>query len=167
MAGAARDPVSKSMDRAARQLLDRVYKARGGWVATRLKDPTPAQAARWLERGINVTGRDPVSGGFNARTRWARALVRALWYQHKWYSGRPGGGWRAEPRNAPRHPGIQVEIGRHRPATGVIPAGRAVRVRAASTAAARRSGKPEDEWSWAGGGRRAEPSDRDWPATGG
>lgn len=165
MAGAARDPVSEKMDRAARQLLDRVYKAKGGWAATRLKDPTPEQKRLWLHRGINVTGPDPVGGGFNARDRWARALVRALWYQHKWYSGRPGGGWRAEPRNAPRHPGIQIEFGRRRPAAGVIPAGRPVRVRTASPAAARRTGKPEDEWSWAAGGRRADPADRDWPAS--
>lgn len=158
------------MDGIARQLLDRVYGARGGWASTRLADPAPVQVAMWLLDGINVLGPDPVQrGGLNARSRWARAYVRALWYQHKWFSDDPdGGGWRVMPRATFRHPGIQVELGPHRAALGVIPAGRPVRVRLASAAAARKSGKPEDAWSWAASDhRRADVNRRDWDAFGG
>jgi len=166
---AERDPVSQTMDTAARHLLGRVYRANGGWASTRLKDPTAGQLARWILQGINVLGRDPVArGGLNARSRWARAYVRALWYQHKWYSGDPDtGGWRAVRRAAPRHPGIEVVIGPHRGPTGVIPAGRPVKVRLASVAAAQRSGRPEQAWAWADDGPRwADPGERDWAAFG-
>jgi hypothetical protein len=168
MPGTTRDPVSQTMDQAARALLTRAYRARGGWAATRLKDPTPVEVARWWARGIHVLARDPAPrGGMNARTRWGRAYVRALWYQHKWYSAAPGGGWRPQPRAAMRWPGIQVEIGPHRPATGVIPAGRPVRVRVANRRQARASDTPEDQWAWAdNGARRADISDRDWQPVG-
>src|SRR5579859_4235361 len=63
VAAATRDPVSETLDRAARALLERVYKADGAWASTRLRDPTPAQLARWLTHGINVLGRDPVQRG--------------------------------------------------------------------------------------------------------
>jgi hypothetical protein len=166
--GAARDPVSVTMDRAARQLLARVYRADGAWASTRLADPTARQLAGWIGHGINVRAPDPVRGGFNARSRWARAFVRALWYQHKWYSSAPGGGgWRAEQRAANRRPGIQVEIGRALPRRGVIPPGRAVRVRLADPDAAERRGRPASEWSWAHDGhRRGDLQARDWPASG-
>lgn len=168
MPGARRDPVSETMDGAARALLTRAYKARGGWASTRLKDPTPIQVALWMARGIRVLGPDPVPrGGMNARSRWARAYVRALWYQHKWYSGAPGGGWRTQPRAAMRWPGIEVEIGPHRPATGVIPAGRPVKIRVANVRQARASGAPSDDWSWSDDGpRRGDVSFRDWPVMG-
>lgn len=169
MGAATPDPVSETMNAAARALLERVYRADGAWASTRLKDPTVGQAARWLLHGITVNGPDPVDrGGFNARSRWGRAYARALWRQHKWYSGDPGtGGWRATRRTVPRRPGIQVEIGPHRPATGVIPAGRPVRVRLADPADAAARGRPEREWAWAGGApRSADPDARDWPAFG-
>lgn len=168
MGRAERDPVAVSMDGAARQLLARVYRARGAWVSTRLADPTPAQVAMWWLRGINVLAGDPVPrGGLNARSRWARAYVRALWYQHKWYSLRGGGGWREERRMVMRHPGIQVEVGPHRAALGVIPAGRPVRVRLADPAEAEERGRPERAWAWADGGpRAADPTRRDWAAFG-
>jgi hypothetical protein len=167
VASAARDPVSEAMDAAARVLLDRAYRAHGAWAGSRLADPTPAQMARWLTHGINVLGPDPVQrGGFNARSRWCRAFVRALWYQHKWFSGAPGGGWRPEPRATFRTPGIQVEVGVHRATLGVIPAGRVVRVRLADKKAAEANGRPRDRWAWADGDRRSEPERRDWPAFG-
>jgi hypothetical protein len=156
------------MDAAARALLSRAYRARGQWASTRLQDPTAVQRGLWLVRGINVAGRDPVDrGGFRAPNRWCRAFTRALWYQHKWYSAAPGGGWRAARRAAMRSPGIEVEFGRHRTVLGLIPAGYTVRVRMASAAAARRRGRPEDEWMWADSGERwADPANRDWAAFG-
>lgn len=157
------------MDRAARALLARAYHAGGGWAATRLADPSPVQLAYWLMQGINVLGRDPApAGGMNARTRWCRAFVRAVWYQHKWYSGDPDtGGWRTVRRTAMRWPGVQVEVGRHRQVLGVIPAGYVVRVRLADKKAAAARGRSEDTWAWADGGARlADPAARDWAAFG-
>ena len=165
MGARQRDPVAESMDKAARQLLSRVYRARGGWAATRLADPSAAQLAWWLAHGINVLARDSVPpGGMRARSRWGRAFVRALWYQHQWYSGDPDtGGWRAQRRATRRRPGIEIEISRHRQVLGVIPAGRPVRVRLADPAAAAKRKRDEDEWAWADGGPRwADPEDRDW-----
>jgi len=74
-------------------------------------------------------------GSLNARTRWARGFVRALYYQHRWYSGDPGtGGWRRVRRAAPRSAGgIEVQVGRAlqggRQAGTVLGPGRAVRVK--------------------------------------
>lgn len=168
MGAAQRDPVSESMDKAARALLSRAYRAKGGWASTRLADPSPVQMARWITLGINVTGRDPVGrGGFRAPNRWCRAFNRALWYQHKWYSGAPGGGWRSQRRASMRWPGIEVEFGRHRTVLGLIPAGYTVRVRLANAKAAAKRDRPAEEWAWADdGARRADPNDRDWAAFG-
>jgi hypothetical protein len=131
---AVRDPLSVSLDRAARQLLERAYGVpRGTWVSTRLADPGPATAARAAVLGIDWRGPDNVSasgrGGLDARDRWTRALVRALYYQYKWYAtGR--GGWRSEKREVALHTGaLEFDAGRRLPAQGVIPAGRAVRLR--------------------------------------
>ena len=168
MGAAQRDPVSESMDRAARALLGRAYRANGGWAGTRLQDPSPAQLALWIVQGINVAGRDPVDrGGFRAPNRWCRAFTRALWYQHKWYSAAPGGGWRAQRRASMRWPGIEVSFGRHAAVLGVIPAGYPVRVRMASKAVAKKRDRPEESWAWADGGERwADPGERDWAAFG-
>lgn len=168
MGGAQRDPVSEPFDRAARALLTRAYRARGGWAATRLADPSAAQLARWLLQGINVLSADPVRGGqgMRAPNRWCRGFTRALWHQHKWYSGAPGGGWRAERRAAMRSPGIEVEFGRHRTVLGLIPAGYTVRVRYPAPAARRKAPVPEAR-RWADGGPRwSDPSERDWEAFG-
>lgn len=125
--------MSELWDTAARRLLVRAYAAKGGWVATRIADPSIRQMTYLAGLGINPLERDrpPVRGGtgLDARTRWCRGFVRAVYYQHKWWSdGR--GGFRKSRRTEARHTGaIEIEIGRHRPATGVIPAGRAVRVR--------------------------------------
>jgi hypothetical protein len=169
-----RDPLSELFDAGARRLLDRAYAAPGRWVSTRIADPGPAALARAAAAGIDPLERDdpPVAGGrgIDARTRWCRAFVRALYYQHRWYSGGAGRGWRARPRTVPRHAGaLRVEVGRAVPALGAIPRGRAVRVRldaggqaaedavAALPASRRRvtpDGRPGPRWS--------DPGLRDW-----
>jgi hypothetical protein len=129
-----RDPVSELWDEGARALLARAYKARGRWVSTRLEDPAPRHLVWAARRGINLLARDDAStrrrrGGLNAHTRWVRGFIRALYYQHQWWSD-DGGGWRADPRLAARRDlAIQVRVGRAVPVRGVIPAGRHVEVR--------------------------------------
>lgn len=86
-----------------------------------MANPTLKQIHRWAQYGIDVTGPDDPSveggRGLDARTRWCRALVRALYYQHK----------RSGSRSA-----LRVEIGRVMPARGVVPAGRAIRIQIAA-----------------------------------
>lgn len=168
-----RDPVSQLWDDAARQLLARAYARPGQWQSTRMTAPTArhiAQAAAW---GIDLTAPDRPSSvggnGLNARTRWGRAFVRALFYQHKWWSD-GGLGFRERKRTESRHAGaIEVAVGRWRPRTGRIPAGRTVQVvyhpgaRAANRAARAEAprnriyddrGQPGARWS--------DPERRDW-----
>lgn len=128
-----RDPVSELLDQGARALLDRAYAAPGRWVSTRLADPSADHIAYFGSLGIDVTGPDnaPRRGGkgLDAHTRWARGFVRALYYQHLWYSKTGGRGWRGQRRTAERSAGaLQIQVGPHRPELGVIPAGRIVRV---------------------------------------
>jgi hypothetical protein len=130
---AERDPVSELMDGGARALLSRAYARPGRWAETRLADPGPRHLAVLAVRGINPFGPDDVSArggrGLDARSRWARGFVRALYYQHQWYS-EPGGQWRTARRLVPRRAGaLQVEVGRKVPTAGIIPAGRIVRIR--------------------------------------
>lgn len=128
-----RDPVSALFDKGARDLLDRAYGKPGFWAETRLVPPT-ARQVRWAAGlGINVNGPDDVSArggrGINARSRWARGFVRALYHQHRWYSGPGPGQWRPERRTVPRRSGaLRVEVGRQAARLGVIPAGRIIRV---------------------------------------
>lgn len=126
-----RDPVSELLDGGARSLLERAFAARGGWVATRLADPSPQHIAWAASIGIDLLGPDnasTVSGRHqDLRSRWARSFSRALHYQLKWY-GSPGR-MRASRRMVPYPRPMELEIGRHVPALGVIPAGRLVRVR--------------------------------------
>lgn len=149
---AARDPVSIQFDGGAEQLLAKARGAgRGVWVSTLLADPTLAQARAWGARGIDVTGPDPLPrGGLEARTRWARAFVRALYYNRG---------------TAP----IQVEVGRHLPASGRAPAGRQVRLRLRAggepaLAAVRRLPDSARIYDDLGdpGGRHAANFERDW-----
>lgn len=173
----ARDPVSVLFDAGARQLLERAYANPGTWQGTRLADPDRRHVEWGLALGINVLGPDSPSvrggrrAGLNARTRWCRGFVRALYYQHRWYST-PGKNpqWRDERRLSPRSTGaLQVEIGRALPVRGVIPAGRAVRIRlAAGGQAKQRAARalPEGDRIWADdgepGGRFSYPDLRDW-----
>jgi hypothetical protein len=124
--------------------------------------------------GIDVDGPDnaPTESGkrMNAHTRWGRAFMRALWYQHRWYGQERGGkGVRSLRRAAPNGTALQLEWGRRMPAVGVIPAGRAVRVRVArggKTALRVVQAKGHDDRIYTddgyAAGRYAVAADRDW-----
>jgi len=186
-AGSVRDPVSVSFDAAARRLLARAYASPGQWVSVWLPDPTVRQRTAMAAAGVtsDLTGPDrPTasggrSGGLDARTRWARGFVRALYYQHRWYSPARGEGWRSQRRTAPRSAGgLRIEVGRHVPASpqwdparpaGGFPPRRRVRVQLARGGQAKdravarlsdrdriygRDGRPARRW--------ADPALRDW-----
>jgi hypothetical protein len=137
-----RDPVSVLWDRGTREMLSRVYAARRGqWVMTRVADPTPRHLLWAKLHGIDLDGPDnaaTLSGKhINAHTRWGRAYMRSLWYQHRQYGPEPGRGARGirgTRRMTPTSVPLQIEWGRRLPGstTGrVLPAGRAVRIRIA------------------------------------
>jgi hypothetical protein len=158
-----RDPVSVLWDGAAGQLLGRARRARGQWAGTRIADPSPRQRAALLASyGINPDGPDNASaqggrrGGLNARTRWARGFVRAVYYVNDTRHGGPG-------------LALEVEVGVHKPPLGVIPAGRAVRLRVrrgGSVAARAVARKPDSKRIFNGegvpAGRFSDPALRDW-----
>ena len=158
-----RDPVSVLWDTAAARVLAETRALRGGWRGTRIADPTPRQRAALLQAyGIDPDGPDSPSsiggrrGGLNARTRWARGFVRALAYANDRRHGGPG-------------LALEIEVGAHKPALGVIPAGRAVRVRVrrGGQAALRAvQSKPDAGRIWDDdgqpAGRWSDPGLRDW-----
>jgi len=170
--------VSILLDNGARELLARAYAARRGeWVMTRLADPPPGARAYAAELGIDLDGPDnaPTQSGRrdDARSRWGRAFTRALWHQHLWYGPAPGRAARGQLRGVRRmvrNPApLQVEWGRRLPARGVIPAGRAVRVRvpAGGRTSMRVVESKRDidriyESDGAPGGRHALLEGRDW-----
>ena len=159
-----RDPVSELFDQAARSLLARAYARPGKWAASRVADPSPRHRAYLADRGIDPFERDRVGSGM-AKTRWARGMVRALYYQHKWWSA-AGGGFRADKRQTYRQTGaLVVEVGNVVVARGVIPRGRAIRVMLAPGGQAKvkaAAGVPERE-TWADQGPAwADPGKRDW-----
>lgn len=160
--GAERDPVSVLFDIGAAAFLERAYAARGQWVGSRVADPAARHLVALRAMGIDPLGRDNPSaeggrrGGLNARDRWRRGFVRAVYYAN---DSRHGGRGRA----------IEIQVGRKVPARGIIPPGRAVRIRT------RRGGgvalravdrKPEAARIWVGdherGGRFSDPALRDW-----
>lgn len=171
---AKRDPVSAAFDASARRLLERAYAARGQWVQAWLPDPDLRQRTRWLEQGINVDGADPLppGGGVDAKTRWARGFVRALYFNAKWY--RPARGstrMRTERLTSPSSVPLRVQVGRHVPGNpgGGLPPRRRVRIMIATGGQAKDravtrladrdrrvtpDGKP--------GARFAQPAYRDW-----
>jgi hypothetical protein len=174
-AGARRDPVSESFDASARRQLNRAFAlGRGHWVSFWLPDPTPQQIARWRQAGIRVNWPDPQpkGGGLDARTRWARAFVRSLNYQVKWYAPTRGSsGLRGIKRTVPSGVPLRVEIGRHLPGSpgGGLPPRRRVRIMVAPGGQAKHkavtrlanrdriytdAGTPAARW--------ADPSRRDW-----
>lgn len=170
-----RDPVSELFDAGARRLLVRAYANPGQWVGTRIADPTPRHTAALARQGINPMAADNASAtggrGLNARTRWARGFVRALYYQHRWYStGGTAGGWRRSRRSVPRAAGaLEVEVGRAVRAMGIIPSGRAVRVRIVKGGETKRravQAMPDRDriYSDTGtpGARWSDPAARDW-----
>lgn len=169
-----RDPVSVLLDRGARELLTRVYAERAGtWVMTRLADPSEDHQAWAAGMGIgDLMGPDvpTTDSGRNdtAHTRWGRAFVRALYHNHLWWSnGR--GGWRGTRRMARNPRPLEVEWGNRVRRLGVIPAGRAVRVRQPTGGQVARRAvhrKPpaariyDDQGRTAG--RWSDPARRDW-----
>lgn len=160
-----RDPISELFDAGARRLLARAYAAPNRWHGTRLADPSSAHLEYLRAEGITWDSRDTVPGGL-AKTRWARGFVRACYYQHKWFSNLGGGSWRTARRTVPREAGgLVVEVGAVKPAVGVIPRGRAVRVRLypGGQAKARAVARMPESRQWADKGPAwADPQDRDW-----
>lgn len=172
---AERDPASVMLDGAARRLLSRAYSAPGVWQKTVLADPGLKARQRLAGLGIDPHSRDNESAragkGLNAKDRWGRALVRALYYQHKWFSPGPGARqWRPEKRTTARETGaLRVEIGRRVPSAGVIPPGRQVSImydRGGITAlrAVRRQPDRDRIYDDAGdtAARWSDPANRDW-----
>lgn len=172
---AERDPASELLDRGARALLARAYAAgTGEWVMTRLADPSEDHVVWALGMGLDpLMGPDrptTLSGlHVQAHTRWGRAFMRALWFQHKWYGDKPAKGFRAERRMTPYSLPLQVEWGRRKPALGVIPAGRSVRIRIAHGGRAKERAvraKPNSARIFADygelAGRWSDPARRDW-----
>lgn len=179
MCAAKRDPVSEVLDRGARDLLTRAYGAkRNEWVMTRLADPSAAHKAWAKGMGIDLDGPDnaPTLSGKrqNAHTRWGRAFTRALYYNHKHYgpeTRRRGAApaIRTEKRTVPTDTPLEVEWGRRLRRLGVIPAGRAVRVRlryGGQTALRAVRAKENDNRTFTDdgelGGRWSDPLERDW-----
>lgn len=151
-----RDPVSILWDTAARSLLSRAQQAPDEWHGTRVADPTTRQTAALRAQGINPAGRDNPSArggrahdghGLNARTRWVRGFVRAVYYANRREHDGPG-----------LH--VEIEVGAHKPASGKIPAGYAVRIKVHSHVTRGHPlawEDPTDEDS-----RSSDPALRDW-----
>lgn len=174
---AQRDPVSELLDAGARSLLQRAYDApRGEWVSTRLADPSDRHRA-WARSlyGIDLDGPDnaPTKSGKrqDAHTRWGRAFVRALYFNHKWYGyATPRRELRGTRRMSPNGAPLQIEWGRRMPVRGIIPAGRAVRIRLAKqggqTALRAVHAKRDIDRTWTDdggqGGRFSQLAERDW-----
>lgn len=166
---AQRDPVSESFDPAAARLLRRAYRQPGRYVGTRLGNPPP-EWIRWgRANGVNLLGPDTAAGGM-ARTRYARALVRSVFYLHKWYY-REGAGLDLDRRRAsPWGRPLQYDVSRY---VAISPAGvvlgRVVRIRTVEGGAAAEQAVadlPDSRRIYtadgAPGGRFADPALRDW-----
>ncbi len=97
-----------------------------------------------------------------------RAFVRCLYDQHLyWAADHKGGGWRDERRLVPlRSRSLIIEVGRALPVRGIIPAGRAVRIRALPPGKAAAMRKPQADRIYTDdgeeGARWADPALRDW-----
>lgn len=155
--------MSVLFDRGARVLLRRAYARPGQWVGTRLVGPSAQETAYFDAQGINIHGTDQWG-----RDRWAAGFIRAVYYQHKWFYAK--GEFQGERRTAPNDTrGIRYELGRRKPAVGIIPAGRAIRiVSKPGGAAAMKAVKkmPDSARIYDDGGnpagRFAYIADRDW-----
>jgi hypothetical protein len=165
-----RDPLSEGFDAGARRLLERAYSAAPGtWTGTLVADPSPLHRVEARRLGIDLDAADPAKQAVGTRlNRWAAAFERALYYQHRWYftAGRLSGQKRT---TAAVTRALQVEWGRRKPALGVIPAGRPVRVRLrpGGQAALRAVGKMDDDdriylADGDPGGKWGDPDARDW-----
>ena len=164
-----RDPVSELFDTGARRLLARAYARPGQWAGTRLANPSPQHLAYLSSLGISPLSRDDKSGDgrLNARTRWGRGFVRALYYQHKWWSDAPSsGGWRDQRRTTPRSDlSLVVEVGRALPGGrqggSLLRPGRAVRVKAVKGGRAHVRSSADTAFTLDGRGQ-SDPQARDW-----
>ena len=155
--------MSVLFDNGARVLLERAYARPGQWVGTRVAFPGARHIAHFGTLGINVLGTDQWG-----RDRWAAGFIRAVYYQHKWFYSQ--GRLRSEKRmSANNSRAVRYELGRRMPVLGVIPAGRAVRIRVESGGqkamdAVKR--KPDSARIYADDGspaaRWADPNGRDW-----
>lgn len=163
--------MSQLLDEGARRLLTRAYEARGGWVSTRLADPGDELTAWAAGLGIALMGPDnaPTRSGKrnNAYTRYGRSFVRALYYQHKWYGG--PGQLRKRKRTVAYDRPLEVDWGKRLRAVGVIPAGRAIRIRVpyrgrGAGAAVAQLGNADRIYADNGtpAGRHAVAAGRDW-----
>lgn len=174
-----RDPVSELFDATARRLLARVYRLpKGAWAGVRVAPP-PARTAAWAAgMGIDLSGPDNASAEgshYDARTRWLRAFLRSLHYQHKWYSDARGGGLRDEKRTTPASTGaLQIEVGGWlapvmRDGRITVAGGHAVRARlryGGKTARRVVQSMPDSKRIWTDeghpAGRFSNPALRDW-----
>lgn len=167
-----RDPVSELFDEPARRLLARAYARPGQWVQTRLADPRPQHMAWAAGHGISLLAGDNASTASgrhaNARSRWARGFVRAVFYQHRWHYA--AGGFTDRRRTAANDAGaIQFEVGRRIAPVGVLPAGRMIRIMCrggGGQALAAVQSLPDAERIYDDAGNRAgrwaDPEGRDW-----
>lgn len=176
--GAAPDPLRDLFTAGARRLLERAYARPGTAVSTILANPGERAMGLAASLGINPFGPDNVSarggraGGLRARTRWGRAFVRCLYEQHRWWAAShgPAGGWRRDRRTVPLDSrALEIDVGAHRPALGVIPAGWPVTIRIRTGGAAKLRAvqrKPERDRIYDDRGdtaaRWSDPALRDW-----
>ena len=166
---ARRDPVSELFDAGAARLLRRAYARPGRWAGTRIAAPT-MRHTRWAAaQGIELSGPDNAPGG-QARNRWMRAFIRAVYYQHKWHY-REGQGL-GERRTAPNQSrALRYEVGLvrlDRVDGRVVNRGRAVRIivlaggQAAQDAAEAMPASRKIYENGAPGARWSDPARRDW-----
>jgi hypothetical protein len=73
---AERDPVSTWFDGAARQFLERAYKAQGEWAGQYLAPPSRRALATLAVMGVN-----PYEVDRWGEVRWVRAYKRSVYYQ--------------------------------------------------------------------------------------
>ena len=160
---AERDPVSVLFDRGARILLERAYARPGQWVGTRIAFPSPRHVAHFATLGINVLGTDHLG-----RDRWVAGFIRSVYWLNKWHFTKSG--YRAERRTTYNEGrAVQYELGRRMPVLGIIPAGRAVRIRTRPGGQAARNAArkmPDSKRIYTDdkqpGERFSDPNDRDW-----
>jgi hypothetical protein len=138
------DPVSVLWEPAAAKFYAGVRAAGPGrWFGIRIADPEPRHVRLFEFYGIELLERDRAStGSLDARDRWRRGFVRAVYRQAK------GG------------PPLVLEVGRKMPRRGRIPPGRFVRGRIlrGKEATARR----KEQRVTGNPAARADPRSRDW-----
>jgi hypothetical protein len=168
-----RDPVSVQFDRAAARLLARAHRAGGQWAGTYVANPSREWQQWARRRGIDLLGPDNASTKSgqhqDARTRWCRAFVRSVYYQHKWFFYAADGPRPGDKRaTANSGQALQFQVGTVRISPAGLVVGRAVRIRllaGGARASAAAFIKPYDERIYdagSAGARWADPAGRDW-----